>query len=47
MQIAQQLNSVVLALAGTQRIFEQLDEQVEQDEGYVTLVDIEKDEKTE
>ena len=45
MQIAQQLNSVVLALAGTQRIFELLDEQVEQDEGYVTLVDIEKDEK--
>lgn len=37
-QIAQQLNSVVMALAGAERIFRLMDEQPEQDEGYVTLV---------
>ena len=37
-QVSQQLNSVVMALAGADRIFELLDEQPEADEGYVTLV---------
>ncbi len=37
-QVSQQLNSVVMALAGTERIFKLLDEQPERDEGYVTLV---------
>lgn len=37
-QISMQLNSVVMALAGAGRIFALLDEESEQDEGYVTLV---------
>lgn len=37
-QISQQLNSVLSALAGAERIFELIDEVPEQDEGYVTLV---------
>ena len=37
-QISNQINSIVMALAGAERIFELLDEEPEQDEGYVTLV---------
>lgn len=37
-QISQQFNSVIMALAGAERIFGLLDEQHETDEGYVTLV---------
>lgn len=37
-QISQQFNSIVMALAGAERIFELMDEQPETDEGYVTLV---------
>lgn len=37
-QVSQQINFVVMALAGAQRIFELLDEKPEEDEGYVTLV---------
>ncbi len=37
-QISQQINSVVMALAGAERIFELMDEQPEADDGYVTLV---------
>ncbi len=37
-QISNQLNSVIVALAGGERIFELTDEAPEQDEGYVTLV---------
>ncbi len=37
-QISQQINAVVMALAGADRIFELLDEQPEVDDGYVTLV---------
>lgn len=37
-QVSQQLNSVVMALAGAKRIFELMDENPETDEGYVTLV---------
>ena len=43
--LAQQLNVVMLALAGAERIFALLDEPVEVDEGYVQLVNAEKDEK--
>ena len=37
-QVSQQMNSIVMALAGAERIFSLIDEEVEQDEGYVTLV---------
>jgi ATP-binding cassette subfamily B protein len=43
-QISQQLNSVLTALAGAERIFNLLDETPEVDDGYVTLVDAEVDE---
>lgn len=54
-QISQQLNSIVMALAGAERIFKLTDEEIEHDEGYVTLVNakydyndnlVEADEKT-
>ena len=37
-QVSNQINSIVMALAGAERIFEVLDEPIEEDEGYVTLV---------
>ncbi|MDO4326255.1 MAG: ABC transporter ATP-binding protein [bacterium] len=37
-QISQQMNSIVMALAGAERVFELLDETPETDEGYVELV---------
>ena len=37
-QISQQFNSIIMALAGAERIFTLLDEPVEEDHGYVTLV---------
>ena len=37
-QVSQQLNSVIMALAGAKRIFELMDEKPETDNGYVTLV---------
>ena len=37
-QISQQLNSIIMALAGAERVFELMDEEPEFDEGYVTLV---------
>ena len=37
-QVSNQLNSVIMGLAGAKRIFDLMDEQVETDEGYVTLV---------
>lgn len=43
MQVAQQFNSIVMALAGAERIFELIDEKPEEDEGYVTLVNARKD----
>lgn len=42
-QVSQQLNFVVMALAGAERIFELLDEEVEEDDGNVTLVRVRKD----
>lgn len=43
MQIAQQFNSIIMALAGAERIFNMMDEEPEVDEGYVTLVNAKKD----
>ena len=37
-QISQQFNSIIMALAGAERIFELMDEEPEQDKGYVHLV---------
>lgn len=37
-QVSQQLNAIVMALAGAERIFRLMDEEPELDEGYVTLV---------
>lgn len=37
-QVSQQFNSIVMALAGAERVFKLLDEEVENDEGYVVLV---------
>ena len=39
-QISQQLNSVVMAIAGAERVFQLMDEAPEKDEGYVTLVNV-------
>ncbi|MBE7024070.1 MAG: ABC transporter ATP-binding protein [Ruminococcaceae bacterium] len=44
-QVSQQINSIAMALAGASRIFELIDEEPEADEGYVTLVNAEIDEK--
>ena len=43
-QVSQQINSVVMAMAGTERIFELMDEKPETDDGYVTLVNANIDE---
>ena len=45
-QISQQINAVVMGLAGADRIFELIDEEPEADEGYVTLVNAERDRAT-
>ncbi len=37
-QVSQQINSIAMALAGAERIFELMDESAEDDNGYVTLV---------
>ena len=42
-QISNQLNSVIMALAGAERIFDLMDETPEEDNGYVTLVNAEID----
>ncbi len=39
-QVSQQINSIIMALAGAERIFSLLDEPSEKDEGYVTLVNV-------
>ena len=43
MQVAQQFNAIVMALAGAERIFRLIDEKPEEDEGYVELVNARKD----
>ena len=45
-QISMQINAVVMGLAGADRIFELLDEEPEEDEGYVTLVNAERNRTT-
>ena len=42
-QISQQLNAVIMAMAGANRIFQLMDELPEADEGYVTLVNAQYD----
>ena len=42
-QISQQVNSVVMATAGTRRIFGLMDERPEKDQGYVTLVNVKQE----
>ena len=42
-EISNQINSVIMALAGAERIFELMDEESEQDNGYVTLVNAKYD----
>ena len=45
-QVSQQLNAIVMAMAGAERVFRLLDEEPEEDNGYVTLVNAtEKDGK--
>ena len=42
-QVSNQINAIVMALAGAERVFELMDEPVETDDGYVTLVNVRKD----
>ncbi len=42
-QISMQFNSIIMALAGAERVFKLLDEEPETDEGYVTLVHARKE----
>lgn len=44
-QVSQQLNSIIMALAGAERVFSLLDEKPEVDNGYVTLVNSIEDEE--
>ena len=39
-QVSQQINAIIMALAGAERIFELLDQEVEHDEGFVSLVNV-------
>jgi ATP-binding cassette subfamily B protein len=41
-QVSQQFNSIIMALAGADRVFKLIDEKPETDEGYVTLVNAEE-----
>lgn len=43
-QLSQQVNSIVMAVAGAERVFALMDEKPEADEGYVTLVNAKTDE---
>ena len=42
-QVSQQFNSIVMALAGAERVFNLLDEAVEADDGYVILVNVKEE----
>ncbi len=42
-QISQQINAIVMALAGAQRVFDLMDAEPEQDNGYVTLVRVKEE----
>lgn len=41
--VSQQINAIAMASAGAERVFSLMDEEPEKDEGYVTLVNTEKD----
>lgn len=43
-QVSQQVNSIIMAMAGAERVFGLMDEQPETDDGYVTLVNCRRDE---
>ena len=43
-QTSQQMNSIILAIAGAERIFEMMETEPEVDDGYVTLIKAKKDE---
>ena len=45
-QVSQQMNAIVMALAGADRIFRLLDEKTEVDEGHVTLVNVKEENGT-
>ena len=45
-QVSQQINSIAMAMAGAERIFELIDQEAEVDDGYVTLVNAEITEGT-
>lgn len=42
-QVSQQFNSIIMALAGAERVFNLLDEKSEEDNGYVTLVNAKRE----
>ena len=42
-QVSMQFNSIVMAIAGADRVFKLMDEEPETDNGYVTLVNVKKD----
>ena len=44
-QVSNQINAIVMALAGAERIFDLMDQEPEHDEGYVTLVNAQIDEQ--
>ena len=44
-QVSQQMNSIIMALAGADRVFRLLDEKPEADEGYVELVNVTYDQE--
>ena len=44
-QVSMQFNSIIMALAGADRVFRLLDEPSETDDGYVSLVNVKEDEK--
>ena len=44
-QMSQQISMIAMGLAGASRVFTLMDEEAEQDDGYVTLVNAKKDEK--
>ena len=45
-QVSQQLNAIVMAMAGAERIFKLMDEEPEVDNGYVTLVNVKEENGT-
>ncbi len=42
-QVTQQMNAIIMALAGARRVFDLMDAESEKDEGYVTLVNAHED----